>query len=87
MDFTVGQMVDAKCGRDAGRPFVIVGVEDDYLWLADGKRRTLDRPKRKKQKHVQATGICSESLREALLVGTPPQDAQLRRYLKECSGR
>ena len=87
MDYAVGQTVYAKCGRESGRPFVIVGIEDDYLWLADGKHRTLDRPKRKKKKHVQPTGHQSESLRESILCGKPPLDAAIRKYLKECSGR
>lgn len=50
-----GQLVFAKCGRDEGLPFIVVKVETDYVYLADGKHRKLENPKKKKVKHVQHT--------------------------------
>lgn len=34
---------------------VVLAVEGEYLQLADGRRRKIAKPKRKKAKHVQPT--------------------------------
>lgn len=57
MDTTInlerGQIVRSKKGRDEGKVFVITDVIDEnYLYLVDGKLRKLNRPKKKKVKHV-----------------------------------
>ena len=51
--FETGMMARSKCGHDAGNIYVITKVEDTYVSLVDGKIRTLDKPKKKKKKHVQ----------------------------------
>ena len=45
--FETGMMARSKSGHDAGKVYVITKVEED------GKVRTLDKPKKKKKKHVQ----------------------------------
>ena len=51
--FEKGMLVKSLAGHDAGEIYIIVGTEAKYVYLVDGKIRTLDRPKRKKKKHVQ----------------------------------
>ena len=51
----VGQVVFSKCGRDKTRAFIIVSVENEYVFLADGDLRKLIKPKKKKIKHIQIT--------------------------------
>ena len=51
----VGQVVFSKCGRDKGRAFVVLSVEDEYVFLSDGQLRPLNKPKKKKIKHTQPT--------------------------------
>lgn len=46
----------AKAGREAGRFFIVAATDGAELLLADGKSRSLDKPKRKNPAHVQATG-------------------------------
>ena len=52
-NFIISDVVLSTTGRDKGNIFYVIGIEDEYLLLANGKDRTLDKPKRKKQKHVQ----------------------------------
>ena len=40
-------------GHDAGHAMFVLATDGEYLLLADGKRRRVERPKRKKIKHVQ----------------------------------
>jgi len=46
-------LAKSKAGHDAGNIYIIVETDAQYVYLVDGKIRTLDRPKRKKRKHVQ----------------------------------
>ncbi len=52
MDIARSDIVKAAAGRDKGKLFFVLDVEGDFLLLADGKTRKLERPKRKKRKHV-----------------------------------
>ena len=51
-----GELVISKCGNDKGRYFFVVSEEDGFLYLADGKKRTLEKPKKKKESHVEMAG-------------------------------
>ncbi|MGE5551459.1 MAG: hypothetical protein ACM3ZC_13160 [Bacteroidota bacterium] len=75
-DFRAGQIVIALAGREAGCRFVIVGVSDNRLLLADGKKRTVGRPKRKNPCHVRVL-----SGRE--LPAVPMTDEAVRKALRE----
>jgi len=52
-EYEFGRLVLSLAGHDKGRVFVILAVEAEYVILADGKYRTVEKPKRKKKKHVQ----------------------------------
>ena len=52
-DITIGQVVKSKAGRDKGRVFLIYDIIDDqYVFVVDGDLRKLDKPKKKKIKHL-----------------------------------
>ena len=73
----IGQVVFSKCGRDKGRAFVVLSVEGDYIFLADGHLRPLNKPKKKKVRHVQPTNTVM-NLHQA--VGGL-KDADIRKWL------
>ena len=56
MEFQVAQIVRSLAGRDKGALFCVVGVEGDFLRLADGKTRKVTRPKRKRRSHAEYVG-------------------------------
>ncbi|MBO8136863.1 MAG: RNA-binding protein [Desulfotomaculum sp.] len=50
----VGQLVSSKAGRDKGKIYVVIGTaEENRVWVADGRTRTVDKPKKKNVKHLQ----------------------------------
>lgn len=49
-------MVRPLCGRDQGGIQTVLRIEDGYALIADGKRRPLERPKRKNPRHIAVTG-------------------------------
>ena len=50
-----GMIVISRAGHDKGSAMVVVSVEGDFALVCDGKHRPLDRPKRKKHKHLCPT--------------------------------
>ena len=52
-NLTIGTIVKSIAGHDKDNLFVIINVENEYVYLVDGKCRTLSKPKKKKIKHVQ----------------------------------
>jgi len=73
----VGSAVIPVNGRYAGRPMAVVGVVCEYADVCDGKKRRLDRPKRKKLCHLRL--ISPEAAR--LTVDAELTNGKIRRYL------
>ena len=47
-----GTVVKSLAGRDKGYLLCVVGWEDGYALVADGKERPLERPKKKNPAHL-----------------------------------
>ncbi len=56
--YEVGMLARSKAGHDNGHVYVILDVDDAYVYLIDGSIRTMNKPKKKKKKHVQI--ICEK---------------------------
>ena len=53
MSLAIGALVVSSTGSDKGRVLAVTGISDSYLILADGRKRRLEKPKQKKEKHVK----------------------------------
>ena len=49
----VGYMASSLAGHDKDKIYLIVGEEKEYVYLADGKAKTCENPKKKNKKHIQ----------------------------------
>lgn len=49
----VGMLATSLAGHDKDSVYVIIREDGEYIYVADGKSRTVERPKRKNRKHVQ----------------------------------
>lgn len=56
--YEVGMLARSKTGHDKGHVYVILKADEAYVYLVDGVIRTLEKPKKKKKKHVQV--ICEK---------------------------
>lgn len=68
-----GSVVISSAGHDCGRPMAVTAVEGGVVYVADGKERKLDSPKKKNIKHVRPTksrieleGLTDKKLRQTL---------------------
>lgn len=78
MEAKKGLLVKSVAGHDKGY-FVIVKTENNFVYLANGKSRKLDNPKRKNIKHIRLT------VKEIVLEEIT--DRKLRKLLNEYSTR
>lgn len=49
----VGLLATSKAGHDKDSVYVIVREEGEYVYIANGAGRTVEKPKRKNRKHLQ----------------------------------
>ena len=79
-----GCVVRSKAGRDQGRLFLVVEeVDDDFVMIANGDLRKMDRLKKKRRKHLKPTGTVIQALRDRLSGGEKVEDHELRAWLRE----
>jgi len=79
----VGRIAVSKAGRDTGRVFVILEVIDTYyVYIVDGDLRKMDRPKKKKLKHLKLSEDVLSSIADKLKEGTKVFDAEIRSAIR-----
>ena len=86
-DIQISDVVISAAGRDQGEWFYVIGKEGELLLLANGKNRTLENPKRKKQKHVEKVLRSETRVAAKLLSGDKVLNGELRRDLAFLSQR
>lgn len=75
MEIERNTVVRSLAGHDRGGLFAVIDLADDtHVLIADGKRRKVEKPKRKKCRHLQAVGRLA------------PQGAWTNRSLKKALG-
>ena len=55
MDIVVGSVVRAKAGRDRNGYLVVVGLDGGFAYIADGRSRKVEKPKKKNLIHLEPT--------------------------------
>lgn len=51
----VGQLVTSLAGRDKNTVFAVVKIEGEFVYLADGRQRKTETPKKKNARHIKKT--------------------------------
>ena len=77
MKLMKGSVVRAEAGRDGGGYFAVVGFDEKYCFIADGRSRKLSSPKRKNIKHIRIT--------DSMIDLNDITDKKLRNTLKQFS--
>ncbi len=80
-ELTKGDVVISTAGHDRGGRFVVLEtIDEQYVLIADGKTRTLEKPKKKKRKHLKA----ETAFHMEISPGAPLCNADLKKFLKAC---
>ena len=80
-EFMIADVVMSMAGRDAGKLFYVIASDETYLTLVNGKDRSLEKPKKKKRKHVKKVLRSETRVAEKLRAGDKVLNSELRRDL------
>ena len=80
-DINISDVVVSTAGRDQGSLYYVISTDEMFLMLVNGKDRTLDKPKRKKRRHVQKVLRSETRVAEKLRHGDKVLNGELRRDL------
>ena len=79
--FEPGRVVESTQGRDKGFFFLVLEAKGDLMMIADGLRHRLEKPKKKKTKHLRAKPVLLD-LRTIRPEGGALQNSDLRKALE-----
>jgi ribosomal protein L14E/L6E/L27E len=78
----LGQIVISRAGRDTGKKFVVVRVIDAlFVEVSDGDLRRIEKPKKKKVRHLKTTDERAEFLEKKLKSNEKVTNAEVRKAL------
>ena len=80
-DTMIADVVIATAGRETGKHYYVVGLDGDFYLLANGKDRSLEKPKRKKRKHAKKVLRSETRVAQKLRAGDKVLNSELRRDL------
>lgn len=78
----IGEFAKSKAGHDKDEIFIIINIEDEYVYLVDGKNRNIEKPKKKKMKHIQSIHYIDSELQNKLNSNVKLQNEDIRKALK-----
>lgn len=78
-----GMLAASKAGHDKSVIYVIIKEEEEYIYLVDGKIRTLDKPKKKNKKHIQIIKKCPDSDALRLIKSGDADDIMIRKFIQK----
>ena len=80
-DLTIADVVVSLAGHDEGSLFYVLEADDTWLYLANGKDRTIEKPKRKKRKHTRKVLRSETRVAAKIRNGDKVLNSELRRDL------
>lgn len=83
-DIQIGQFVRSKAGRDKDRIFMVMEIVDEkFLLIADGDLRRIEKPKKKKIRHLAVLPSVNTSLKDKLSGDGKINNAYVRREIEK----
>ena len=82
MEYSIGMFARSLAGHDKGKLYLISKTEEEYVYLVDGVIRTVDKPKKKRKKHIQIDYQIMDLIKEKLEAKSELRDEDIKRALK-----
>ena len=78
-----GFLASSRAGHDKDKIYIIIKEDTEYVWLADGKIKTVKKPKKKRKKHIQLIKYYNnEEIKNLLLEGKVVSDLEIVMVIK-----
>lgn len=78
----IGMLAKSKSGHDRNQVYVIICQDDEYVYLSDGRLKTLDKLKKKNRKHIQIICKPQQNILEKLQKGQKLENEEIKRAIK-----
>lgn len=80
----IGRVAYSKAGRDKERLFIVIGViDEDFVLVADGDLRPVEKPKKKRIKHLKYTDLVAEDIVRIIESGKTLLNADIQKAINE----
>lgn len=76
------EMAKSLCGHDKNEIYVIYKKDETFVFLINGTHKTIDKVKKKKQKHIQVIKNLPQEVLECLSDETEMTDELARKVTK-----
>lgn len=84
LELSAGDIVYSLAGRDKDKIFIVLEVLDEnYAHIANGDLRKVQKPKKKKIKHLKKTNITAGLIKNKLAQNVEVTNTDLKRILAE----
>ena len=80
-DYHISDVVLSLAGHDQGKLFYVIDSDPQFVTLVNGKDRTMEKPKRKRRKHVKKVLRSETRVAGKLRAGDKVLNSELRRDL------
>lgn len=78
-----GMFVRSKAGHDSKNVYIIYEETEEYVYLVDGKTKTIEHPKKKNKKHIQPIKkYRDEQIIDKINNKLPIQNEEIKRAIK-----
>lgn len=74
-----GFLVRSRAGHDLGEIYLVISEDERFAYLADGKDRRTDKPKKKNKKHLALLVNGYERVTDAVM----PEDIKISKMIRE----
>jgi len=80
----LGELATSKAGHDKDRLYLIVGEEEECVYLCDGRLRGVEHPKKKKKKHIQIIHFSAQdALVQSIQQNLPGEQDEINRQIRK----
>lgn len=81
MEISKADLVVSLAGRDKGQYFFVLDTDETFAFIADGKARRVEQPKRKKHRHLARLPQTDTRVADKIRNGDKVLNSELRREL------
>ena len=78
----IGKFATAKAGHDKTKRYIILNEDLEYVYLVDGDLKPLDKPKKKRKKHIQIINKVDEIIQNKLETKQIIYNEDIKRAIK-----
>jgi ribosomal protein L14E/L6E/L27E len=73
--------VSSKAGRDKGKYYLVIGIDKDFVYVADGETRSVANPKKKNPRHLTVHKGVNELIGRKIQARDEVTDQEVRQAL------